>query len=198
MKAQSTTHELAIWFVRTFLERDFDYRTDKKHLKLAKDLVNPGRDRVTGQKVEPYTVDDIKEALLSLRDGRTAVTDYLPFSEWMDRRGRPGRINSLGILFWQHEGETFIQALLRVPDPPAVYEFQEFAEWVKQHGVRGLKQGKWDGLFQWRSAENPETCVRLSYEELAEIVGDALAEESMALWLEARDDIPKRMPQGRK
>lgn len=196
MRQKSNTQELAIWFVRTFLGRAFDYRTDKLQLKLAKDLVNPRPDKVTGQEAKPYSIDEIKEALIGLRDGRTSVTDYLPFAEWSRKRRRQGQINSLGILFVNMTGEPLIQALLRVPDPPAVYEFQEYAEWVRRFGARGLEQNKWDGLFHWLVSEDPETCVRLSHEELSEIVGQALADESMALWLEARE-AAKNMPRRR-
>jgi hypothetical protein len=190
LRKRGPTNELAIWFVNTFLKRQFDYRMDGHHLKRAKLLVNPDSDPVTGEAVKTYTVEEVKEALLALRDGTTTVTDYLPFSDWSRRenwRG-PGQIRSLGILFTQTDGaRPLIDALLEVPDPPLPYETQEYAEWVKKHGERAIKQGKWDGIFEWLVSEEPATCSRMDYEGLVKIVGDELAGESLEKWRQLRE-----------
>lgn len=185
MRKKGPTNELAIWFVNTFLKRQFDYRMDGHHLKRAKLLVNPDKDPVTGDPVKIYTVEEVKEALIALRDGTTTVTDYLPFEDWSRREGwrGPGQIKSLGILFTQSEGaRALIDALLEVPDPPQPYETQEYAEWVKKHGERAIKQEKWDGIFEWLPSEEPASCPRMNYEGLVEIVGDELAGASLERW----------------
>jgi len=190
LRKKDPTNELAIWFVNTFRKRAFDWRGDGFHRKKAKLLVNPGKDPVTGDEVKTYTVDEVKEALLALRDGTTAVTDYLPFADWTLRKGwrGPNEIRSLGILFTQNDGtEAFlIDALLEVPDPPPPYETHEYAEWVHKHGKRGLGQGKWDGVFEWLPSEEPAKCPRMTFEQLTDIVGDELAAASLEKWQKIR------------
>lgn len=197
MRKLGLTNELAIWFVNTFLKRQFDYRVDGYHLKTAKSLVNPDTDPVTGEDVKVYTLGEVKEALIALRDGTTIVTDYLPFTDWSRGKGwrGPGQIKSLGILFTQTDGaKALIDALLEVPDPPQSYETQEYAEWVKKHGERAVKQGKWDGVFEWLPSEQPASCPRMNYEELVKIVGDELAGVSLERW----QDLRKKAEEARK
>ena len=181
---------LAIWFVSTFLHREFDHRVDGKELQNAKRLINPTQKRGF-PKVKPYTTEEVKEALIALRDGTTAVTDYKPFEEW---HYRGHTIDSLAVLFWKHGPNKipFIDALLEVPDPPPVYEKQEFAEWVEKHGKRGLEQNKWDGVFLWMATEDPYTSERMDTAKLTEIVGEEKVWDSLEKWKEAKKQLEER------
>lgn len=183
----SPTNELAVWFVREFLGTSFDYRSNvhKRQLARARDLVNPKEDKVTGEKPRAYTVEEVKKALIALRDGTTTATDFTPFARWPGWTGA-GEIRSLGVLFAPRGNVTFIEALLEVPDPPPPYRTQEHAEWVSAHGAEGLRQGKWDGVFLWLLSEDPVTCRRMTYAELTDIVGKELADRSLDKWQRAK------------
>jgi len=197
VRKRDPTNELAIWFVNTFLNRQFDYRVDGYHLKTAKSLVNPATDPITGEDVKVYTIGEVKEALIALRDGTTIVTDYLPFADWSRSKGwrGPGQIKSLGILFTQTDvAKSLIDALLEVPDPPQSYETQEYAEWVRKHGERAIGQEKWGGIFEWLPSEQPASCSRMNYEDLVEIVGDELAGASLEKWQELRNKAKGTSP----
>jgi len=79
-----------------------------------------------------------------------------------------------------------------VPEPPPVFDGDGFAEWVREHGERGLKHGVWDGLFQWWPDETPGTCERMTLAELEGIVGAELAQKSLEMWYEAQKVSPPR------
>jgi len=176
--------ELAFWFVRTFLNRSFDHRADGRELKEAKQLLNPMQKRGF-PKVQPYTIEEVKEALFALRDGTTVVTHYKPFEEW-HYQGRS--IDTLGILFWKTpDKRIFIDALLEPPEPPQSYEFAEYAEWVKKYGKRALERSTWNGVFLWSTMEEPYNCERMSFAELVDIVGEDLAMQALQKWKEACD-----------
>lgn len=197
-RRKDATNKLAIWFITEILETSWDYRSGPHRAQLAKarDLVNPKRDPVTGKAPPAYTIEEVKEAIIALRDGTASVTEFLPFEIWAAREGwkRPHMIRSLGILFTQvpGTGDTFIEAILKPPDPPLKFHSAEFAEWVKQHGKRALERGLWSGLFPWLPSDEPITCDRLTYDELREIVGEDLAAESLAIWEEAVGPIRPR------
>lgn len=159
-------------------------------LAKARDLVNPKKDPITGDTPLAYSIEEVKEVIITLRDGTTPVTDYLPFGAWAEREGwkRPHILRSLGLLFTQAPGgKTFIEAVLTPPDPPLKFHVAEFAEWVKEHGKRALDRDLWNGLFLWLPAEGPLDCERLSYRELVGIVGEELATQSLVIWEESQN-----------
>ena len=172
---------LAIWFVQTFLHREFDHRADGREIKEAERLLRP-KQKKGFPKVKAYTEGEIKEALFALRDGTTTVTDFKPFEEW-HYQNRP--LDSLGVLFWRtKDGRIFIDALLEPPEPPQVYEFAEYGEWVKKYGKRALERSRWDGIFLWSATEDPYDCERMSFAELVQIVGEDLAAQALKKWKE--------------
>lgn len=188
-KKLSDTEKLARWFVETILDEQFDYRLHGRHLKGAKRWVNPGPDPVTGESVIAYPLEEIQSYIIALRDGTTEVTDYQPFSAWARQRGfRSCMIESLDILSLtvRGKGKTILTLLSVTPEPPPVYEADNFAEWVKKHGGRALEQGVWNGLFPWLPDETPGTCERMTLIDLEQIVGAELAQKSLEAWFEAQ------------
>lgn len=178
-KKLSDTEKLAIWFVQEILGEKFDYRmaNHRYQLKAAKDLVNPGPDPVTGEVPMAYAVEEIKGYVVALRDGTSDVADYEPL-----------KINSLRLLtsVSRGKGKSFLALLSVVPDPPPVYEAEQFAKWAREYGAKALKRGEWDGIFPWWPDETPGTCERMSLGELEGIVGQELAQKSLEIWYQAQ------------
>lgn len=148
MAAKSNpSYELATWFVREILGREWDLRFDRQHLANAKRLVNPTEG-------EPLDIDIIKFCLLKLKDG-----------EW----GWNKPLSSISAVTWG-EPPYYQRAIDLIQSPPPIYEITKYDNWVVLCGRMARKLGCFE---EYRGYENPlERDFRLTPVQLAEVVGD--------------------------
>lgn len=171
----SQQYEVALWFVEEYRGEKWNYLEHAKQMAIAKSMMAGGKDP-GGRDIQAFTVDEIKECVLALENG-CHLTDGVPISEspqhkWMsDRRGITTLYHVKGFIFRYYN---------EIPDPPPVWESDEYDEWVRQWGGRAFKAQKflvyrgWNQRGPYKSGIHPD--------ELTVLFGELFTKLSIDEW----------------
>jgi hypothetical protein len=107
--------------VSEFQNRSFDYRADGRYLRDAKRLLNPDPDPETGEIPQKFSMKDVKECFIALRDGTHPGL-----------KGKKLASINFYTLFWGDP--PYLMQWVEIPTMPPVYDTLAHKKWIQKYG----------------------------------------------------------------